>query len=92
MKYRVKITGFTFGVPPTFIVDNYNPEQFKIIGMAENEDLYGLKTRRYNAEECKAAYMFNHNKPGCLDLNASVAIAIGVGLKKVYTRLFIKFR
>lgn len=33
-KYRVKISSFVFGVPPTFIVDNYNPEQFEIIGSA----------------------------------------------------------
>lgn len=35
-KYRVKISNFVFGVPPTFIVDNYNPEQFEIIGIANN--------------------------------------------------------
>lgn len=80
MKYRVKITGFKFGVPSSIFAYKYNPGQFEILGMAENEDLYGLKTRRYNAEECKAAYMFKHNKPGRLDLNVSGAIAIGGGI------------
>lgn len=32
-KYRVKISNFVFGVPPTFIVDNYNPEQFSLVNI-----------------------------------------------------------
>ena len=36
MKYKVKISSFVFGVPPTFIVDNYNVEQFKIVDFLNN--------------------------------------------------------
>jgi len=32
-KYRVKLTGFKFGVPTTFIVDNYNAEQFRLVNV-----------------------------------------------------------
>jgi len=34
MKYKVKISNFVFGVPATFIVAKYNPEQFEIITCA----------------------------------------------------------
>lgn len=37
MKYKVKITGFKFGVPVPFIVYNYNAEQFELIGATESE-------------------------------------------------------
>ena len=39
------------GVPISFL-DKYCPEQFEILGMCENLDLYHLKTRIYNKEEC----------------------------------------
>jgi len=42
MKYRVKITGFKFGVPSPFIGCNYNPEQFEIIGVAGGESGYSI--------------------------------------------------
>lgn len=37
------------GVPITFL-DKYCPEQFDIMGMCENEDLYSLKTKKYTSE------------------------------------------
>ena len=40
------------GVPITFL-DKYCPEQFEIVGMCENEDLYHLKTKIYTTAECK---------------------------------------
>ena len=43
------------GVPITFL-DKYSPEQFEIVGMAENLDLYKLKTKIYTSTECKQAY------------------------------------
>ena len=72
------------GVPITFM-DKYNPEQFEILGMCENEDLYGLKTRRYTSQECKERYFELFQKPGTYDLNAS-GVVQG---KKVYQRILV---
>lgn len=58
------------GVPISFL-DKYCPEQFEILGMCENEDLYGLKTRVYSRDECQRAYMAKFGKKGTYDLNAS---------------------
>ena len=77
------------GVPISFL-DKYCPEQFEILGMCENEDLYGLKTRTYTTEECKQAYVDKFGKPGTYDLNAS-GVVIRNGLKeKVYQRILIR--
>ena len=77
------------GVPISYL-DKYCPEQFEILGMCENEDLYGLKTRTYTTEECKQAYVDKFGKPGTYDLNAS-GVVIRDGLKeKVYQRILIK--
>ena len=77
------------GVPITFF-DKYCPEQFEILGMCENEDLYHLKTKVYPSAECKAAYLEKFGKPGTYDLNASgVIIANGVK-EKVYQRILIR--
>ena len=77
------------GVPITFF-DKYCPEQFDILGMCENEDLYHLKTKVYPSAECKAAYLEKFGKPGTYDLNASgVIIANGVK-EKVYQRILIR--
>ncbi|CAG1002886.1 hypothetical protein MTYP_03044 [Methylophilaceae bacterium] len=73
------------GVPITFL-DKYNPAQFEIVGMCENKDLYGLKTRTYTTKECKAAYFKHFGKNGTYDLNAAGVIKG----KKVYQRLLIK--
>lgn len=77
------------GVPITFM-DKYNPEQFEILGMCENEDLYDLKTRIYSTAECKSAYFAKFGKTGTYDLNASGVIS-AKGLKeKVYQRILIR--
>ncbi len=77
------------GVPVTFM-DKYCPEQFEILGMCENEDLYKLKTRKYSSEECRAAYEAKFGKKGIYDLNAS-GVLIRNGLKeKVYSRILIR--
>ena len=77
------------GVPISFI-DKYCPEQFEIVGMCENEDLYHLKTKVYTTAECKQAYMNKFGKIGTYDLNASgVLIKNGIQ-EKVYQRILIR--
>ncbi|GJQ63552.1 MAG: putative adenine-specific methylase [Melioribacteraceae bacterium] len=77
------------GVPISFL-DKYCPEQFEIVGMCENEDLYSLKTKVYTTIECKQAYIDKFKKKGTYDLNAS-GVVIREGLKeKVYQRVLIK--
>ena len=75
------------GVPITFL-DKYNPEQFEIVGMCENLDLYGLKTKIYTPQECRTRYFELFGKKGTYDLNASGVIAG----KKVYQRILIRRR
>jgi hypothetical protein len=79
------------GVPITFL-SKYNPDQFEIIGMCENMDLYNLKTRNYSSAECKAAYLKKFSKPGTYDLNASGVILKDGLLEKVYQRILICHR
>ena len=77
------------GVPIT-LMDKYCPEQFEIIGMCENMDLYNLKTKIYSSEECHKAYYAKFGKKGTYDLNAS-GVIIKNGLKeKVYQRILIR--
>ena len=77
------------GVPISFL-DKYCPEQFEIIGMCENGDLYNLKTKVYTSQECKQAYLEKFGKPGTYDLNAS-GVIIKNGIKeKVYQRILIR--
>lgn len=79
------------GVPISFL-DKYNPDQFEIIGMCENEDLYNLKTKIYNIDERKQAYFAKFAKKGTYDLNASgVVIRDGLYIK-VYQRVLIKHK
>lgn len=79
------------GVPISFL-DKYNPEQFEILGMCENEDLYHLKTRVYTTAECKQAYLNKFGKKGTYDLNASGVVVVGDLLEKVYQRVLIRHR
>lgn len=79
------------GVPISFL-DKYSPEQFEIVGMCENENLYNLKTKVYTTAECKQAYLDKFGKKGTYDLNAS-GVIIKDGLReKVYQRVLIKHR
>ncbi len=73
------------GVPITFL-DKYCPEQFEIVGMCENLNLYGLKTRIYTPEECRQRYFELFGKKGTYDLNAS-GVVNGI---KVYQRILIR--
>lgn len=77
------------GVPVTFI-DKYCPEQFEILGITENLDLYGLKTKRYTKEECQAAYIAKFGKPGTYDLNRSAILKINGVLEQQYARILIR--
>ena len=81
----------TMGVPISFL-DKYCPEQFEILGMCENEDLYKLKTKVYNSQECKQAYYNKFGKEGTYDLNASGVITVNGLQEKVYQRILIKHR
>ncbi len=79
------------GVPISFL-DKYNPDQFEIVGMCENEDLYKQKTKVYTSLECKQAYLDKFGKKGTYDLNAS-GVVIRDGLReKVYQRVLIKHK
>lgn len=79
------------GVPITFI-EKYNPDQFEIVGMCENLDLYNLKTKIYSSKECKEAYFNKFGKTGTYDLNASGVVFRNNQLEKVYTRVLIKHK
>lgn len=77
------------GVPISFL-DKYCPEQFIILGMCENLDLYSLKTKVYSSKECKDAYFRKFGIAGTYDLNASGVIIINGQLEKVYQRILIR--
>ena len=78
------------GVPISFL-EKYCPEQFEIVGMCENLDLYGLKTRVFSSSECKKAYQTKFGKNGTYDLNASGVVKTSSGqLEKVYQRILIR--
>lgn len=79
------------GVPISFL-DKYNPDQFEILGMCENGDLYKLKTKIYKTVECKQAYLDKFNKKGTYDLNASGVVVREGLLEKVYQRILIKHK
>jgi hypothetical protein len=79
------------GVPISFL-SKYNPDQFEILGMCENEDLYQLKTKRYTSAECKAAYLVKFKKLGTYDLNASGVLFLDGQYEKVYQRILIKHK
>lgn len=77
------------GVPITFM-NKYNPDQFEILGMGENENLYDLKTKVYTSTQCKHAYFDKFGKKGTYDLNASGVVVRNGLLEKVYQRIFIR--
>lgn len=79
------------GVPISFL-DKYSPEQFEIVGMCENLDLYNQKTKIYSSAECKQAYLDKFGKPGTYDLNASGVVFRNNQLEKVYTRVLIRHK
>lgn len=79
------------GVPISFL-DKYSPDQFEILGMCENLDLYGLKTKKYTTAECQDAYFALFKKKGTYDLNASGVLNVNGRLEKVYQRILIRHK
>lgn len=79
------------GVPIGFL-DKYSPEQFEIVGMCENEDLYKSKTKVYTTLECKQAYFNKFGIKGTYDLNATGVVIRDGLLEKVYKRVLIKHK
>ena len=79
------------GVPISFL-DKFSPEQFEIMGMCENEDLYQLKTKVYTSAQCKQAYLDKFGKKGTYDMNASGVVIRNGLLEKVYQRVLIKHK
>lgn len=79
------------GVPISFL-DKYSPDQFEIVGMCENKDLYNLKTKFHTTAECKQAYLEKFGVKGTYDLNASGVVIRNGLLEKVYTRVLIKHK
>jgi len=79
------------GVPISFL-DKYSPEQFEILGMCENEDLYKMKTKVYTNQEKKDAYLKKFGRAGQYDLNASGVVIVDGRYEKVYQRILIKHR
>jgi hypothetical protein len=77
------------GVPISFLSKHF-PDQFEIVGMCENEDLYKMKTKVYTSGECKQAYLDKFGKKGTYDLNASGVIVKDGLLEKVYQRILIR--
>ena len=77
------------GVPISFM-HRYCPSQFKILGMPENLDLYGLKTRWYTREECQDAYLKKFGKEGNTDLNAKGVLIRNGRREIVYERILIQ--
>ena len=77
---------------PVSILDKYSPEQFGIVGMCENKDLYKLKTKVYTSAECKQAYLDKFGKRGTYDLNASGVVIRNGLLEKAYQRVLIRHK
>ena len=79
------------GVPISFL-SKHSPDQFEIVGMCENKDLYNMKTKVYATAECKQAYLDKFGKKGTYDLNASGVVIKNGLLEKVYQRILIKHK
>ena len=79
------------GVPITFF-DKHNPDQFEILGMCENMDDYGLKTKVYTREECRDAYFAKFGKKGTYDLNRSGVLLVNGIREQTYHRILIRWK
>lgn len=69
------------GVPITFI-NNYNPDQFEIMGITDRQNTSGLRSKKYTVDD-----MPNYN-----DLNARGVLKIGNTYKAMYARILIRRR
>ena len=80
------------GVPITFL-DKYSAEQFEILGMCENFDKYGLKTKQYSGAECKQAYLDKYGKGGTENLKGRGGVLDRDGvLERTYDRILVKHK
>ncbi|CAH1002450.1 hypothetical protein LEM8419_03329 [Neolewinella maritima] len=79
------------GVPVSFLA-KHNPNQFEIVGMCENENLYDLKSRVFTREECKQAYLAKFGKKGSYDLNSNGVVERDGLLVKVFQRILINHK
>lgn len=67
------------GVPISFL-DKYCPEQFRLLGITDRGNEYGIKTKEYTAEDT----------PHFGDLNRRGAIMVDGELKSTYARILIQ--
>ncbi len=67
------------GVPISFL-DKYCPEQFRLLGITDRGNEYGIKTREYTPEDT----------PRFGDLNRRGAIMVDGELKSTYARILIQ--
>ena len=89
MKYRVKISNFTFGVPMGFLGYKYNPEQFEIIGIGDGRFGLDIGVGSYTTDErweqIHAVLTTTHR--------GTLVFDDGNGkYSKPYARLLIKFK
>lgn len=67
------------GVPISWL-DKYCPEQFKIVGITERGNEYGLRTKVYTKEDS-----FKYS-----DWNCRATLKEGETIKPVYARILIR--
>jgi hypothetical protein len=67
------------GVPITFL-DKYDPDQFEILGITDRQNVSGLRTKTYTAEDSTS---YN-------DLNRRAALLVDGKLVSTYARILIK--
>lgn len=67
------------GVPISFL-DKYCPEQFRLLGITDRGNEYGIKTKEYTAEDT----------PHFGDLNRRGVIMVDGELKSTYARILIQ--
>lgn len=69
------------GVPITFM-NNYNPDQFEILGITDRQNTSGLRSKKYTVDDV----------PNFNDLNARSVLKIGDTYKAMYARILIRRR
>ena len=80
MRYRVKLTNFTFGVPAALLSYKYNKEQFEIVGVTQRDDALHIKLyTRIDSDK------YN-------DLNRTATLVEEGKYVPVYMRLLVKLK
>ncbi len=77
------------GVPVSFL-EKHCHEQYEILGMPENMDLYGLRTKKFTPEECQKAFYQKNGKKGTYDLNARAVVMKDKIPTATYARILIR--